>query len=130
MTSTPLTSDGEQALRDLVAGPDGFRYLAVLDANGNIATSPDGSNLVVDVVDDDRGSWGPPADNPVVAAVALSGTDGDVDSPQEVSGSALLRSASDDPTNDLHTDTFNASNLIVDGSGTVVIEHAVEIPDV
>jgi len=130
MTSTPLSSDGEQALRDLVSGPNGFRYLAVLDQNGNIATSPDGSNLVIDIVGDDRGAWGPPADNPVVAAVSLTGTDGDVDAPQEVSGTALLRNESDDLSNDLHIQTFNSSNVIVDGSGTVVLEHAVEIPDV
>jgi len=129
MTSTPLSSDGEQALRELVSGPNGFRYLAALDANGNIATSPDGSNLVVDIVGDSRGSWGPASDNPVVAAVSLTGTDGDVDSPQEVSGTALLRSETDDLSNDVHTQTFNASNLIVDGSGTAVLEHAVEIPD-
>lgn len=119
--STPLPTAGLEALRAYVAGPDGFRYLAVLDATGSIATT-------IDIVEDSRGSWGPPADNPVTAAVAITGTDADIDAPLEVSGSALLLDPSDSLADAVHEQTFSGPNLIVDGSGTEVIEHTVEIP--
>lgn len=119
--STPLPTAGLEALRAYVTGPDGFRYLAVLDANGDIATT-------IDILDDSRGSWGPPADNPVTAAVAIQGTDADIDAPLEVSGSALLLDPSDALADAVHEQTFSGPNLIVDGSGTEVIEHSVAIP--
>jgi hypothetical protein len=119
--STPLSDTGREALRAYVAGPSGFRYLAVLDASGTVATT-------IDIVEDSRGSWGPPADNPVTAAVAVQGTDSDIAAPLEVSGSALLLDPSDDLADAVHEQTFAGPNLVVDGSGTEVIEHTVEIP--
>jgi len=119
--STQLQPPGLEALRAYVAGSNGFRYLAVLDASGTVATT-------IDILDDSRGSWGPPADNPVTAAVAIQGTDADIDAPLEVSGSALLLDPSDALADAVHEQTFSGPNLIVDGSGTEVIEHTVEIP--
>jgi len=119
--STPLSDVGREALREYVTGPSGFRYLAVLDASGTVATT-------IDIVEGSRGSWGPPADNPVTAAVAIKGTDSDIAAPLEVSGSALLLDPSDDLADAVHEQTFAGPNLVVDGSGKEVIEHTVEIP--
>ena len=119
--STEITDDGYENLREHITGPDGWRYLAVLDETGSIAG-------VYDLVT--TGSWGPPADNPITAAVPVSGTDGEIDAPVEVSGSALLVDEDDDLADAVHEDSHGAANVIVDGEGTVVLEHTVEVPEI
>ena len=117
--STEITDDGRENLREYITGPDGWRYLAVLDETGSIAGTYD---LV------SRSAWGPPADNPITAAVKVSGTDGEIDAPVEVSGSALLVDEDDDLADAMHEDGHGATNLIVDGEGAVVLQHTVEVP--
>ena len=117
--STEITNDGYVDLREYIVSADGWRYLAVLDETGDIAG-------VYDLVT--RSAWGPTADAELTAAVKVKGTDGEIDAPVEVSGSALLVDEDDDLADAVHEDTHGAANVIVDGEGAVVLQHTVEVP--
>jgi len=118
---TPFNPDGYADLREYVVSEDGWRYLAVINQNDEIATR-------VDIVGDSRGEWGDPANNPITATVKLGGGNSDVDPPLEVAGAALLANEQDTLGESIH-DARYVSTLLLEAGGEIVLKHTVELPE-
>ena len=121
MTESPIQPTGNENLREYISGPNGWRFLAVIDDTGDIAG-------VYDLVT--RDAWGPPAGNPITAAVTVRGTDDELDDPPvTVAGTALLANEDDPLADAVHEQSFADPDVVVDGSGELVLQHTVELPD-
>lgn len=117
---------GYTDLREYVVSASGWSHIALVDDTGTEETR-------IDIANDSRASWGDASTNPVTLTVNVSGSDGDISTPVELSeselhtGSGTTTAAHGDQMTDENGDPANA---IVGANDSLTVEHTVELPNV
>jgi len=117
---------GYDDLRDYVSSASGWSHIALVDDTGTEETR-------IDIANDSRASWGDASSNPVTLTVTISGSDGDISTPVELSTSELHTGSG--TTTPAHGDNLqdangNDANAIVGSGDDLTVEHTVELPQV
>lgn len=117
---TPIDADGFEDLRAYIVSDDGWRYIGVLDDDGDEIKR-------FDIVGG-PGRWSPAATNPIELGLTVTADDFEADPPITVGGSALYASEGAARSESVHEQQFDGGAVVLDAS-PLTITHAVELPE-
>jgi len=124
ITTTDLEPSGYADLREYVTSTSGWSHIALIDADGNEVTR-------IEIETDDRAEWSDAESNPISVTLEVEGVDSDIDTPVELSESALYpddAAADAMHVDDLRDENDDVANVWIGGNDSLTVEHTVEMP--